>query len=134
MSLIEDALVNLIKADADLKGVISTRFYPVIMPQNTSFPAMTYLRISGVRQQSHGGASGLAFARFQFDAWAKRYDDARDASEKLRLIIEGYSGTVLGVVINGILMLNERDGYENDTELYRVSTDYLVQHNEAKPT
>ena len=116
-----------------MSALIANRFYPNKLPQDVKLPAMTYQRISGQRVHSHGGNSGLAFPRFQFSAWAKKYTQAVDLTEKLRLAIDGFRGTVLGVRIDVILFQGDRGFYENDLDIHQIASDYIIWHNEPKP-
>ena len=47
------------------------RVYPIRLPQNPVFPAVTYHVISDEREFSHGGRSKLQIARVQFSVWSK---------------------------------------------------------------
>ena len=64
---IEPALRAYVLADPAVSALIGTRWYPVVLPQSTAFPAVTYQRITTTRVGSHHGPSGLAAARFQID-------------------------------------------------------------------
>ena len=133
MSLIEEALVSKVTNDAGVSALIANRFYPVKLPQKVTLPAMTCRRISGSRVHSLNGSSGLASPRFQFSAWAKKYTEAKDIAEKLRLAIQGFRGTVLGVRIDAILFESDQDFYEDDLEIHQVASDYIIWHAEPKP-
>lgn len=137
MSLIEEALWKRLTDYSGTTALIVKRLYPVIAPQNVTRPFVTYRRISGIREQSHDGASCLSVDRFQFTAWDDDYmktTGARMVSEQIRLALEGYSGTILGVRIDGILMLTELDTHDIETKMYGVISDYQVAHNEAAPS
>ena len=137
MSLIEEAIWKRLTDHSGATALIAKRLYPVIAPQNVMRPFVTYRRVSGIREQSHDGASCLSFDRFQFTAWADDYlrtTGARMVSEQSRLALEGYSGTILSVSINGILMLTELDTHDVETKLYGVISDFQVAHNEAAPS
>tara|TARA_Y100000310_G_scaffold323436_1_gene383762 strand:- start:401 stop:814 length:414 start_codon:yes stop_codon:yes gene_type:complete len=137
MSLIEEALWKRLTDHSGTTALISNRLYPVLAPQKVTRPFVVYRRVSGLRVQSHQGASGLSFDRFQFSAWDDDYvqtTGARMVSEQIRLALEGYAGTILGVRIDGILMVTELDTHDEETELYGVISDFEVAHNEAEPS
>lgn len=136
MTTIEEALFAHLTANAGVTALVSTRVYPVQMPQNPTLPAIVYNRISGERVQHMQGSSGLASPRIQFDCFAKTYAVAKAVAEALRLAIEGFSGTMGGVNgpdVNSCLLQSDSDGYEDDLEVYWVSVDYIVWHTEPKP-
>jgi len=133
MATIEEALYSKLSNDAGVSGLVSTRVFPNLMPQNPTYPLLVYTRVSGPRIHSHDGSSGLAHPLFQIDSWAETYAGVKALAEKVRLALQGFSGTVATVVINGILFEGDRDLYEDGVEEFRVSSDYRIWHNEARP-
>lgn len=139
MSLVETNLFNRLITFPGLINLIGDRVYPVKMPQNAKLPVLTFQRISGFRVFAMDKGSGLASPRFQIDAWAENYDDVKAIAEQVRLALEGYRNMTSGVDINGILYLGDTDGFASEetdvqTEIFRVSMDFIIWHNEAEPT
>lgn len=106
---IEAALVYILVNDIAVNMLVSTRIYPNVIPQDADMPAITYQQISGPRVHDMDGAVGMVKARFQFTCWAENYDKAKEIAGAVRLAIDGYSGTVLQTVIDGIHLGNEGD-------------------------
>jgi len=130
---IEEALYSRLKTDTPITALVSNRIYPNILPQNVAYPAISYMRVTGPRIHSHSGSSGLAHPLFQVDQWATTYSGVKDLAEKVRLRLQGFSGTVVTVVINGILFVGDRDSYDDEVEVFRVISEYRVWHAEARP-
>jgi hypothetical protein len=130
--MIESALRTRILGDAGISALIGTRIFPLILPQATSFPALTYQRISGERMHSHDGPSGLAGPRIQIDTWATSYIGAKQLADLIRQRIDGFKGTVGSDEIEGIFMDTEREFYEDGDllKLFRVSMDFFVYYDE----
>lgn len=118
---VESDLYTLLKDDAAVAALVSNRIFPLLMPQNPAFPAITYHRVSGPRVHSHGGPSGLASPRFQVSCWAKSYAAVRDLAEKVRLALDGRMGA---------LLQNELHTYEPDTETFHAPLDFVIWHQE----
>jgi len=117
---LEEAMVSHIKAN----GI--SRIYPLILPQKATFPAVTYQKIAGSWEHSMGGDSGFASPDYQFTCYAKTYPEAKETATALRLIMQNLSAVINGIYIQAVLIENETDDYENDTELYSVLLEFRV--------
>ena len=135
MAVIEEALVAILQADATVSGLVNDRIYPLVAPVGAELPAITYQRISGVRMETLQGPTGLAAPRFQFSCLANTYSQAKSLANAVRQALDGYSGTVNGVVIDSILCKNEQDGFnaadDENEESYLVYVDMTVWHHET---
>lgn len=130
---IEAAITKHLTEAAGLAGVLGGRVYPKHLPQNPTYPAIAYHRISGPREHSHDGSSGLAHPRFQLDLFARTHVAAKDLAEKVRLALDGYKGVmggVGGVDVNGAFLEDDDDGYDDDLKVYWWRMDFTVWHNE----
>jgi len=126
---IRSALIN----DADVTAVISSRVYPGIMPHGYTLPAIVYQRISSERPHTlDQGNIGRVFSSFQIDCYAESYSTVRDLADKVRLVLDGFSGSLGGEAdVGGIHLMSDRDLFEEETELYRVTHDYLIPYFET---
>jgi hypothetical protein len=110
---IEKALVSLLINDTDVSGKVGSRIFPIFVPAGQSLPSITYQEISGVRDSTMKGASGLVNARFQINCWTKTYREARELADLVRVALapknDIYPDTVEGVNISAIMLLNEND-------------------------
>lgn len=127
---IEAALFSLLTSNADVSGKIADRLYPKVLPQDPSYPAGVYHKVSGAREHSHDGASGLARPRFQFDLYATSYAAAIALATAVREAIDGFKGISAGVSIEGCFLEDEDDGYDDELKVYWVRQDYAIWHNE----
>jgi len=127
----EAAIYAILVADGTVSGLVSTRIYPVKLPQSPDMPAITYSRVSGPRIQTIAGPSGLAYPRVQVDSWASTYTGIKTLADAVRQALDGYSGTIASIRIGGIMMDGELDLYEPGVEEYRVTQDYIVWYDET---
>jgi len=127
---VEEAMRALLLADPAVSALVAARIYPAPLPQGPTLPALCYQRISATRTRSQEGPSGRARARFQVDAWASTYDAARAAAAAVRRACDGFRGVVSGVELQEVQLATDRDLYEPDVQLHRVSADYFVAHEE----
>jgi hypothetical protein len=119
---------------AGLGALVSTRIYPSPIPQNPTYPLVTYQKIDAPRDYVMGNQSGLVFSRFQVDSWAETYDACEALAEQVRLSLSNYAGTSDTIVIDWVEMDNEQGPmWDEVSGLQRVIQDYMVTYFEALP-
>src|SRR5579871_3661640 len=100
---IEAGLRGLLTGDPTVSGLVADRVFPAPAPQGTVYPFVTWQRITGVRDQTLSGPSGMALPTFQIDAWCdsreqlqggSAYMTARAIADAIRLALDGYDGPV----------------------------------------
>ena len=98
---------------------VSTRIYPIWLPTLTQYPAITYIRISGLPENDLQGYSNLENIHLQIDAWAKTFKQAK----ALSTCIHTAMGTATAFKA---LLTADNDIYEDDAEVYRVIQEYSI--------
>jgi len=108
---VEEALYALLSADATITGLVSTRIYPILAPQNAALPYVTYQVAASRHVHSLDGSSGLAFASVQINCNAASYSVAKAIAEAVRQELQGYAGTpvVDGTEITGVIWDSDID-------------------------
>lgn len=132
--MIAQALYTKLKFDTALAARVGSRIYPVRVPQDATYPALSYFRASTHTFHAHHGASGIAAPLFQVSVWAKGTGGAlvvEEIADLVRLALDGFKGFVAGETIHGIFLRNQHDFYEDDTEIYHRPMDFEVWHAEA---
>ena len=127
--MIETAIRYILINDSTVKD-ITTRCYPVTIPQSPQYPLILYTKITGMRDHHLQGPNGRAHPRFQIEAWSKTYTEAKALAKAIREALDGYSGTASSTKIGSCLIESERDIYESEIEVYRVIQDYFIWHEE----
>lgn len=135
MSLIHNALVSILEDSATVGALAADRIYPLVIPQGGTLPAISYQEVSGERLHTLDGAD-MAHPVFQLTCWAETYGEAKAMADAIRLLLNGYSGTVDTIVIQYVRMVGENDlGWvspENDElRRYGVAQDFQVHHTET---
>ena len=119
-----------------LTALISTRTFLNRIPQGSVIPCLTFQRISTSRVITHDtkGLTGLAYPRFQFDSWAISYASAKAICDQVRAALNGYRGMITvgadSVTIYAALVEDERYNPDLDAGLHRLSSDYVIYHEE----
>lgn len=96
---------------------VCERVYPLFMPQNVEFPAMTYQVIYDGTEQSVKGDICGRDARFQVDIYSRTYSEAKSLKQQtVNNIIDLKGGEI-----------SSQDLYDDDTELYRQLIDFKIK-------
>ena len=106
--------------------------FPINLPQNVRYPALSYMQVSNVRERDLCGPAGYAHPRISINAWAETYIGARELADAVRQALEGFRGHFVPeeTRIGSVRLDNEIDGDEPDVAVYRVLQDYIVSHAE----
>jgi len=132
MAEIEEVLRWRLNTYSGTSALLSGRIYPMQLPQGTASASATYQKISGPRDHTHQGPTGLASPRYQITAWSKQYSEAKAVAKQVRLALDGWFGSALGHVVSAVQLENEYDIYNPETlvEFYSVPVDFIVWHHE----
>ena len=129
------AIVSILTSDATVSGIVSSRVYPLFVPQNATIPAITYQNIVSPRVHTLGSVDDMVPALYQLNCWAETMEGARALSEAVRGALNNYSGTVGGVVIQAVHITDEDDmpamlAGDDVLERYGKRLDFKVWFNE----
>jgi len=131
-------------SDAPVAALVGTRIYPVKLPQNVTYPAMTLLRVSSAPPTPLKGKTSLNHERIQIDCWVRETSGATPFTAALALgaavreRLEGYVGPMSDtrtspatVYTTAVQFADEREFFEADVNggYYRHSADYLLWSN-----
>ena len=127
--MLEGDLYSALSTNAAVGAIVggtgqSARIYPMLRPQGAALPAVTYQLIDRPRidTASLTGNNAKVRSRMQIDCWAESYSAAKDLA-----------AAVKNAVNSALTALNidERDLYEDDTGIYRISSDFSIWHLES---
>ncbi len=131
MSVVEQALTARLEGSTNVTSLVSTRIYPVRLPQNPVFPAVTYDLISSQREWAMTADPGFVHARLQVTGWSEAsYAEASSVSEGVRGATQRWAGTSTGVVVQEMFIENEFSFYDDETGVYAHSLDLVVHYEE----
>lgn len=129
MMTIEEAVYTKTIGDATLAGLVGTRVYPLLVPQDAAMPAIAYQKVSSFKHQAHDGSSHLARSRIQFTVEADDYATAKSVATALKECWDSYAGyvgdTVNGLAIQGTSIENDIDG-ENIGATAQMATPVMM--------
>lgn len=130
MAYLETALTYALGHHAGLIALVGSRIYPMMVPQGAALPAVTYQRISGERIHAMVDDPGLASPRIQVDAWGSTYSSAKAVAAQVIDCLQRWSGVVETVTVQDTYFQGDQDLYDQETERWQVSMDFIIWHLE----
>ncbi len=124
--MIQETLRKKLIRHEDLYNLVKERIYILKLPQNPTYPAITYFKVSSPRHHD----LAVSYPRFQFDSWASSYSVARSVANEIRKAIQREKGIWDGIKVIQVVYLNESELYENDTKIYHIVTDFQILYRE----
>lgn len=121
---VETALfTRLTSTHSGTAALISTRCYPLHLPQNPTLPAVVYQRVSS---DSRHGTTTRREPRYQMSCWAATYAGAKALAAQVRDAIENHADTAISMG----RVVSEIDDYEDTVQLQRVIVDVFLNISE----
>lgn len=113
---------TLIAANSTANGIFSGRVYPVVLQQETAYPAAV-INTGAIRpHNSKTSASTLDRVMVQIDIYGSTYASTADAAAALRTAIDYTSSGSLG----HIECENQQDMFSAKPEIFRIMQTYSV--------
>lgn len=121
--------------DAAIAALISTRVYPVKLPQGCQLPAIRYKIISNVPLQGIATDHAMPKARMQIDCWADEYDDVLALRAAVKAALNRWSDSGTDPPILDVQLEDEIDDLASElfvagSEPYRRILDFLIDYRE----
>lgn len=104
-------------------NIVSTRIYPMLLPQHPTYEAITYQRISN---SSTNGNTALRESRWQVNCFAETYAEAQTLAAAVKTALEDFSDTTETPGIKEAYVTNELDDYDDSGDVFRVIIDVIL--------
>ena len=121
------AIYTILTEDAGVSAVVGSRVYPQVAAQGAAFPFVVYVLQDNTPSDTKSGVSTLDEIRYDIVAAAETYSELSSLTERIRLALDRYTGTVSGIVVDSI-QFTELD-VDNDpaTETFVSSSEYILR-------
>jgi hypothetical protein len=106
-AVLRHALVN----NATFSGLAGARVYPLVAPADAVYPFVTWRRVAVQRLQSLSVPAGTPRTTIDYTIFGATYDQARQVSDAMRDVLDGYAGTVDTTVVHRANVENETDDF-----------------------
>ena len=90
---IESTLFATLDNDATLTGLLASRIYPGVAPDNADYPYITYQSITGEAHNRIAGAANTDRKVVQVNCWSKSYSASKEVADAVRDAIVGVGYT-----------------------------------------
>ncbi len=127
--MIQDGLYSLLSEDPKLSAIVGDRITPVLLPEGSTTPALTYM-VAGGSSDPTFSTSGMQRLRVQFDVHADPKDKAGyraaiQAREALRLLLDGYRGMLSdGTYLQNAQRIQDIDYFDDGPRQFRCSSEF----------
>jgi hypothetical protein len=127
---IRSGLRTFLLANGAVAALVSTRVYPIKIPQGEKNASLVYNEISGQGDHHMQGASGLVSVRMQIGAWAQTADAAHALFLTTKYALDGYGGLMGSVDVQGVFIESWRDIDDTTANLRGKVADYIIWYAE----
>lgn len=125
------AVYAILSVHTGLTALVGARVYPLVAPQNTGKPYVTYQLVAGDPLHTLGTDPGDGEALYQVDCWATDNPGAIAVAAQVKAALKDYTGEPAGVTVDRIVgPEDQRSEYEPDTKLFRRSLDFRIFYQE----
>ncbi len=127
MSL-DSAIKARLDGSANLKALIGTRSWAVMMPPDTPYPCVMWELVTEAAIHAMGSDANYRQARVQFNSYALDHTTAAAVDEQIRAAMSRYRGTSGGTVIQDVLVESANDALlpEADEGVYHRPRDFRI--------
>jgi hypothetical protein len=113
---IEQTLYDTLRNDGTVAGLVSTRIYPSVAPDNAAVPYLTYQVISTEAHNKLVGSPDTERKSIQVNCISNSYTESKSISAACKSAINGTVG----------YLDNDDDDYFAQTQNYRVRLDFAL--------
>jgi hypothetical protein len=123
-------------ADATMAGLVGTKIYPLAADTEATLPWVTWRRTAIRRQPTLAGPMGVPIVTIEFTVFAATYESARTVADRMRQVLDGYTGTADNTTVRQTSLEDESDDFAtlNGAELpdaFAVRQQYEVLWQET---
>lgn len=105
--------------NSGVSALVSTRVYPLQLPQKPTYEAITYQRISNGPQN---GSTAIRDSRWQISCWAETYAEAHVLAAAVKTAFEYLTDDSIKMAY----VVNELDDYDDEAKAYRTIVDVIL--------
>ncbi len=125
---IETGLKAHLVADGAVNADVAGRIYPLKLPQEPTYPAITYEVVGDTRHRDLSGPGDRERPHFRVHCWAATYAAALDLAADVRTALDGFKGTMDTTEVSSVKFDGWNDQFEDVPEVYRRICDFVIAH------
>lgn len=119
-----------------VSSMVGTRIYPLVAPASAALPFITWRRSGISREHTLAGPMGMPSVSVEMQIFAPTYEDVRELADRVRLVLDGYGGTVNNTEVKHTSLEQESDDFVQLTggdlpPIYQVTQTFNVLWQET---
>lgn len=126
--MIETGIFNLLSNEPSITDLVGTRIYPLLLPTNGTFPAVTY-QIVGGNSTPTLDTTGSQKIRLQIDCWSDTYLSAATVRAAVTRFLTNQVATLSDGTFASFLLISPIDFYASGDELFRCGVEFYAIFN-----
>jgi hypothetical protein len=107
----EKVLLDTLVSATSVTTIVGTRIYPLLAPASSALPFVVWRRTGIERTQTLGSPAGTPRVSVDYTVIATTYNQAREAADAMRRVLDGWGGTVENTVVEQVSLENEVDDF-----------------------
>lgn len=112
-----------------LGTLVFNRVYPVVAPQNPTYPFMVYNVVSVTPNATKATTSVSDKIRVQVDMYDKDIDALNTLASSVRDALDLLTGTYSSIIVSTCRFDGQEAPYQNEVRVYCISQDYIFRIN-----
>ena len=123
------AIKYILNNTAGVTAIIGTKSHAGRAPQETAAPYVVFDIVSVEPTDSKTRPSSVDAVRVQIDCYATTYAGVEALNDAVRSALDAYTigATVNGVKVDGIKYITENATIDEETDIFRRSSDYQIR-------
>ena len=137
---IKQSVATYLASKATVTAVTGQRIRCSNLLEGDTYPAIVVRKVDGGHEHDLDGSAGSALPRVRVISWAETDAGAESLAEIVRLVMQGYRGTMGSHTVHATILIGDSDEIPDvaedggDVHAYAVVHDYLIRHDEAIPS
>lgn len=128
---VSGAIKQMIAGNVTANALLAGRVYPVLAPQDSTYPCAVVSIISNTPNDTKSGVSDVDSVLVQVSTFSTSYGSAANTSEAVRRAIDRYRGNITSgtttIPVDGVRFLDMREVFEPDPEIWHIAADYQMR-------
>jgi len=107
----ETVLRSALVSSANVSALVGSRIYPILAPQTAALPFIVWRRSGISREHTLAGPMGVPTVSVEMQLLANTYEQARELADKVRVVLDGYGGTLNNTEVKHVSLEQESDDF-----------------------
>lgn len=128
---IGDVLYNLLSNDVDVSAIVGTNIFPFLAVENVNYPYIVFSQSGLEPTNEKDGVSCLDKIEVEIEMYSETLAEVEDLADKVRVLLDRYTGTVETLIIQSATFLAEETGYSDIDRVFLKMHSYSFRHQKA---